>query len=350
MKNTIYEFNEKDPVIPLVNSKLQTYTRELCHVLGMKAFKVVQVTKPYVDWFEFFALDRFNPTRGDKTPINAMVLTQNGFVNAIIWIDKIDNRDTYFYNTGYGILDKGNRQTMKSVNLRPLIRRIKDNRLPIQDKVIIKRHNTYGDLFSKVTNIRKIERDIDSINVRGKDLHCVLELAKSASSYSVNKDIHTSYDYDSDMESRIKLKLNKLDKYYNELVEAEKISEEVLTKPLYMICKSPLHDTNECVVVKCLMAENEINILSCEHCLDLEDFSKYEDIVGILTIYKAKNEDTFNKEKREGKLMLNGLMSSEYTNDEYDKDVQICTLNCQALDKVSHQETSRINKLIVLNV
>ncbi len=356
MKNTTYEFDEKNPVIPLVNSKLQTYTRELCHALGMKAFKVVQVHSRRNDYFSFYRLGR-DTGDIDIDFVNGMVLTHSGLINAVIWIGKVEGRETYFYSTGYGILDKGNRYVMKSVNLRPLLRKIKDNRLPIDDFRILNDSQKGNTLFDNVTNLRSVESNIRRVSLSGKSLHCVLELAKSASPNSTNKHTNTSYDYDSDMATTVNNKLSELDDYYKQLCEGKSRAEETLTKHFYMICHSSLHDDDECVVVRGSLQQTNGNIdgkritpYSLEHCRNLQDFSNYRDIEGLLTVYKTIHENELTNQEDKNMRLNNLINVSGYGSNTYDEDVQIFVNTCRAKNRVEDNSTSDIHTVFVLNV
>ena len=359
MDNTKYEFNNNGILTSSVRAKvrmgneLYNYAIELCNKLDMKVFKELYVVETWSNCNEFYTKSEYlklsNPPDKGKY-IKGLALTYNGFINAVIWVKDIhtvlspnQTKPTYFYNTGRPILDKGNRHVMKSVNLRQLIKKILDDREPIEDERIIGLSNfTSHTMVDMVAGIESLQADYNRVELKGLPLHTVLELA-------INKDNHTTHKYDGNLENKLHDTLDKFKRIQNKIEDAKKKIQDDLSQPFYMICHGMLHEENECVVLKCVKEqemgkEDELKVLDTQYCKDIEDYKDYDSIIGLLTVFKVSEEEKTTESIRR----VDGFMNMERYINYYNPDVKIGHIrNRSAKDD---GDSSNVERLFILNV
>ena len=359
MDNTKYEFNNNGILTSPVQAKvrmgneLYNYAIELCHKLDMKVFKELYVVETWSNCNEFYTKSEYlklsNPPDKGKY-IKGLALTYNGFINAVIWVKDenpfptgIEGKLTYFYNAGnHKILEKGNRHVMKSVNLRPLIKKILDDRKPIEDERIIGLSNfTSNTMVDMVAGIESLQIEYDRIQLKGLPLHTILELA-------ISKDNHTTHKYDSDLENKLHDTLDKFKRRWDKIEEAKKKIQDDLSQPFYMVCHGMLHEENECIVLRCIKEkemgkEDELIVLDIQYCKDIEDYKDYDSIKGLLTIFKVSEED-----KARGRTRVDGFMNMERYTNYYNKDAKIGHIRDAPAKEDSH--SSNVERLFILNM
>ena len=359
MDNTKYEFNNNGILTSPVQAKvrmgydLYNYAIELCHKLDMKVFKELYVVETWSNCNEFFTKSEYHklaspPDKGKYT--KGLALTYNGFINAVIWVKDenpfptgIEGKLTYFYNAGnHKILEKGNRYVMKSVNLRPLIKKILDDRKPIEDERIIGLSNfTSNTMVDMVAGIESLQIDYNRVELKGKHLHTALELA-------IGKDNHTTHGCSADTQNKLHDTLDKFKRRWDKIEEAKKKIQDDLSQPFYMVCHGMLHEENECIVLRCIKEkemgkEDELIVLDIQYCKDIEDYKDYDSIKGLLTIFKVSDED-----KARGRTRVDGFMNMERYTNYYNKDAKIGHIRDLPAKEDSH--SSNVERLFILNM
>lgn len=350
--NTKYEFNNNGILTSPVQAKvrmgneLYNYAIELCHKLDMKVFKELYVVETWSIYNEFFTKSEYHklaspPDKGKYT--KGLALTYNGFINAVIWVKDVGGKPTYFYNAGkHKILEKGNRYVMKSVNLRPLIKKILDDRKPIEDERIMGLSKfTSHTMVDMVAGIESLQADYNRVELKGKHLHTALELA-------IGKDNHTTHGCSADTQNKLHDTLDKFKRRWDKIEEAKKKIQDDLSQPFYMICHSMLHEENECIVLRCVKEqemgkEDELKVLDIQYCEDIEDYKDYDSIIGLLTVFKVSDE-----EKARGKTRVDGFMDMERYTNYYNKDAKIGHIQDIPAKEDSH--SSNVERLFILNV
>ena len=357
--NTKYEFNNNGILTSPIQAKvrmgneLYNYAIELCHKLDMKVFKELYVVETWSNCNEFFTKSEYHklaspPDKGKYT--KGLALTYNGFINAVIWVKDenpfptgIEGKLTYFYNAGnHKILEKGNRYVMKSVNLRPLIKKILDDRKPIEDERIIGLSNfTSNTMVDMVAGIESLQIDYNRVELKGKHLHTALELA-------IGKDNHTTHGCDAYIQNKLHDTLDKFKRRWDKIEDAKKKIQDDLSQPFYMICHGMLHEENECIVLRCIKEkemgkEDELIVLDIQYCKDIEDYKDYDSIKGLLTIFKVSEED-----KARGRTRVDGFMNMERYTNYYNKDAKIGHIRDAPAKEDSH--SSNVERLFILNM
>ena len=357
--NTKYEFSNNGILTSPVQAKvrmgneLYNYAIELCHKLDMKVFKELYVVETWSNCNEFYTKSEYlklsNPPDKGKY-IKGLALTYNGFINAVIWVKDenpfptgIEGKLTYFYNAGnHKILEKGNRYVMKSVNLRPLIKKILDDRKPIEDERIIGLSNfTSNTMVDMVAGIESLQIDYNRVELKGKHLHTALELA-------IGKDNHTTHGCSADTQNKLHDTLDKFKRRWDKIEEAKKKIQDDLSQPFYMVCHGMLHEENECIVLRCIKEkemgkEDELKVLDIQYCKDIEDYKDYDSIKGLLTIFKVSEED-----KARGRTRVDGFMNMERYTNYYNKDAKIGHIRDAPAKEDSY--SSNVERLFILNM
>ena len=349
--NTKYEFNNNGILTSPIQAKvrmgneLYNYAIELCHKLDMKVFKELYVVETWSNCNEFFTKSEYHklaspPDRGKYT--KGLALTYNGFINAVIWVKDIEGKPTYFYSTGRPILEKGNRHVMKSVNLRPLIKKILGDRKPIEDERIMGLSKfTSHTMVDMVAGIESLQADYNRVELKGKHLHTVLELA-------IGKGNHTSNVCDAYAQNKLHDTLDKFKRRWDKIEDAKKKIQDDLSQPFYMICHGMLHEENECIVLRCVKEqemgkEDELKVLDIQYCKDIEDYKDYDLITGLLTIFKVSEED-----KSRGRTRVDGFMDMERYTNYYNKDAKIGHIRDLPAKEDSY--SSNVERLFILNM
>ena len=358
--NTKYEFNNNGILTSPVQAKvrmgndLYNYAIELCHKLDMKVFKELYVVETWSNCNEFFTKSEYHklaspPDKGKYT--KGLALTYNGFINAVIWVKDIpcshhlapnQTKPTYFYNTSRPILEKGNRHVMQSVNLRPLIKKILDNRKPIEDERIMGLSKfTSHTMVDMVAGIESLQADYNRVELKGKHLHTALELA-------IGKGNHTTHGCDAYIQNKLHDTLDKFKWRWDKIEDAKKKIQDDLSQPFYMICHGMLHEENECIVLRCVKEqemgkEDELKVLDIQYCKDIEDYKDYDLITGLLTIFKVSEED-----KSRGRTRVDGFMDMERYTNYYNKDAKIGHIRDLPAKEDSH--SSNVERLFILNM
>ena len=358
--NTKYEFNNNGILTSPVQAKvrmgydLYNYAIELCHKLDMKVFKELSVVETWSNCNEFFTKSEYHklaspPDKGKYT--KGLALTYNGFINAVIWVKDIpcshhlapnQTKPTYFYNTSRPILEKGNRHVMQSVNLRPLIKKILDNRKPIEDERIMGLSKfTSHTMVDMVAGIESLQADYNRVELKGKHLHTALELA-------IGKGNHTTHGCDAYIQNKLHDTLDKFKWRWDKIEDAKKKIQDDLSQPFYMICHGMLHEENECIVLRCVKEqeigkEDELKVLDIQYCKDIEDYKDYDSIKGLLTIFKVSDED-----KARGRTRVDGFMNMERYTNYYNKDAKIGHIRDLPAKEDSH--SSNVERLFILNM
>ena len=345
--NTKYEFNNNGvltPPIPTavrIGNELYSYAIELCHKLDMKVFKEIYVTEPWSNCNEFFTKSEYHKLSVKNKYIQGLALTYNGFINAVIWVKDVEGKLTYFYNAGSKpILEKGNRYVIRSVNLRQLIKKILDDRLPIEDERVVDSSHLMGDMTKLISNIKSLERAYEYIDLKGEHLHTALELA-------IGKDNRTTHGCSAYTQSKLHDTLDKFKQAWDKIEEAKKNIKDNLSQPFYMICHGMLHEENECVVVKCVedyeTHQNSVKVLDMQYCKDLEDYKDYDSIIGLLTVHKVSEE-----EKARGRTRVDGFIDVERYDNYYNPDAKIGHLYLPKAKEDSY--SSNVERLFILNM
>ena len=349
--NTKYEFNNNGILTSPVQAKvrmgydLYNYAIELCHKLDMKVFKELYVVETWSNCNEFFTKSEYHklaspPDRGKYT--KGLALTYNGFINAVIWVKDIEGKPTYFYSTGRPILEKGNRHVMKSVNLRPLIKKILSDRKPIEDERIMGLSKfTSHTMVDMVAGIESLQADYNRVELKGKHLHTALELA-------IGKGNHTTHGCDAYIQNKLHDTLDKFKWRWDKIEDAKKKIQDDLSQPFYMICHGMLHEEKECIVLRCVKEqeigkEDELKVLDIQYCKDIEDYKDYDSIKGLLTIFKVSDED-----KARGRTRVDGFMNMERYTNYYNKDAKIGHIRDLPAKEDSH--SSNVERLFILNM
>ena len=358
--NTKYEFNNNGILTSPVQAKvrmgkeLYNYAIELCHKLDMKVFKELYVVETWSNCNEFFTKSEYHklanpPDKGKYT--KGLALTYNGFINAVIWVKDIpcshhlapnQTKPTYFYNTSRPILEKGNRHVMQSVNLRPLIKKILDNRKPIEDERIMGLSKfTSHTMVDMVAGIESLQADYNRVELKGKHLHTALELA-------IGKGNHTTHGCDAYIQNKLHDTLDKFKWRWDKIEDAKKKIQDDLSQPFYMICHGMLHEEKECIVLRCVKEqeigkEDELKVLDIQYCKDIEDYKDYDSIKGLLTIFKVSDED-----KARGRTRVDGFMNMERYTNYYNKDAKIGHIRDLPAKEDSH--SSNVERLFILNM
>ena len=358
--NTKYEFNNNGILTSPVQAKvrmgkeLYNYAIELCHKLDMKVFKELYVVETWSNCNEFFTKSEYHklaspPDKGRYT--KGLALTYNGFINAVIWVKDIpcshhlapnQTKPTYFYNTSRPILEKGNRHVMQSVNLRPLIKKILDNRKPIEDERIMGLSKfTSHTMVDMVAGIESLQADYNRVELKGKHLHTALELA-------IGKGNHTTHGCDAYIQNKLHDTLDKFKWRWDKIEDAKKKIQDDLSQPFYMICHGMLHEEKECIVLRCVKEqeigkEDELKVLDIQYCKDIEDYKDYDSIKGLLTIFKVSDED-----KARGRTRVDGFMNMERYTNYYNKDAKIGHIRDLPAKEDSH--SSNVERLFILNM
>ena len=350
--NTKYEFNNNGILTSPVQAKvrmgneLYNYAIELCHKLDMKVFKELYVVETWSNCNEFFTKSEYHklaspPDRGKYT--KGLALTYNGFINAVIWVKDVEGKLTYFYNAGkHQILEKGNLHVMKSVNLRQLIKKILDDRKPIEDERIMGINKfTSHTMVDMVAGIESLQADYNRVELKGKHLHTVLELA-------IGKGNHTTHGCSADTQNKLHDTLDKFKRRWDKIEHAKKKIQDDLSQPFYMICHGMLHEENECIVLRCVKEqemgkEDELKVLDIQYCEDIEDYKDYDSIIGLLTVFKVSDED-----KARGRTRVDGFMNMERYTNYYNKDAKIGHIRDLPAKEDSH--SSNVERLFILNV
>jgi len=358
--NTKYEFNNNGILTSPIQAKvrmgneLYNYAIELCHKLDMKVFKELYVVETWSNCNEFFTKSEYHklaspPDKGKYT--KGLALTYNGFINAVIWVKDIpcshhlapnQTKPTYFYNTSRPILEKGNRHVMQSVNLRPLIKKILDNRKPIEDERIMGLSKfTSHTMVDMVAGIESLQADYNRVELKGKHLHTALELA-------IGKGNHTTHGCDAYIQNKLHDTLDKFKWRWDKIEDAKKKIQDDLSQPFYMICHGMLHEEKECIVLRCVKEqeigkEDELKVLDIQYCKDIEDYKDYDSIKGLLTIFKVSDED-----KARGRTRVDGFMNMERYTNYYNKDAKIGHIRDLPAKEDSH--SSNVERLFILNM
>jgi hypothetical protein len=345
------------------NYETQLFISEICEIFpDMKLLGKVRVREAYTD---YFSIKVFNETMDKNDETVGYSLTYKGLVNAIVWTKYSKNKSKclksnklvyYFHLPQTNIKEVGDRHTIKSNNMRTLIRKIKNNTIK-PDKTM---NYFYGSNYSNI--IKSIHENItkddglgdgfNRIHVGGKTFHTLLKNWKDG------KDITHQY-------TQMLEKFEELVKREDELL---KTTQAIFSKPLTIIAHNDHMDDNSCFVVtgklkyvddwqKTVKTDHELNEKYFKSPTDYNTYIRYDvssgneslifhdiqfkfynkiseyldiadNISGRLAMYTMTNQNNHP----DSKYLMNGLAKKVGRYDSinsaraYDEDLKICYL------------------------
>jgi len=260
--------------IEVMDSRFLEYIYEVCHTYGLKVLDKIFLVESYTDYLDFKPYDKQKEVHYNGEA-NAVALTENGIINAVISYRK----GNYYYSTDKRLKEKGDHKFVRSSSLKDILRKIKlhSTRLPSGNKPIttaeilgLDIHNRQNPIGAKIqadyVDTASIKRDYNSISMNGAELHQLLV-------YSLkDKTIELSDSY--------KQKLDKFDKLFDDINLGLTNIQNDLAKPFYVFIKQPMIHGNACVIFKAKLDEQYKSlqvvgeVKGYENIEDFEDFDK----------------------------------------------------------------------------
>lgn len=225
------------------NYETQLFISEICEIFpDLKLLGKVRIRETYTD---YFSVKVFNG-KLDEDETVGYSLTYKGLINAVVWTKHHKNVSKclksnklvyYFHLPQNNVKEVGDRHTIKSNNMRTLIRKIKNNTIrpdkTLQYFYVGNYTNIIKSIHYKVTKDDNIREKYNRLNIGGKDYYRLLKEWKD------KKDINNQY-------TSVLNRFEELVKREDELL---KTTQALFSKPLTLIAHNDHMDDDSCLVV-----------------------------------------------------------------------------------------------------